>query len=81
MLILKKGTVGLVYRREKAKLNGKIIDIIKANPSNPSKLVSFSFIWERQIKGDLKSLDETILATIDKDILEDLLKTHNEGMF
>lgn len=57
MLILKKGALGLVYRREKAKLNGKIIDYIKASSNNPSKLVSFSFVWERQIKGDLKSLD------------------------
>ena len=77
MLILRKGAVGLVYRREKAKINGKIIDYIGCCPNSPSKLVSLSFIWERQINGDLKSLDETILATINKDILECLLKTHN----
>jgi hypothetical protein len=64
-LILRQGSVAITFKNGASVNNGAIIERFTVEEVTKPELLSLKFIRKNQIKGDLKSLDFSILNALE----------------
>lgn len=64
-MILRQGSVAITFKKGVSVNNGTIIERFTVEEVTKPELLSLKFIRKNQIKGDLKSLDFSILNALE----------------
>ena len=74
ILILRQGSVAITFKKGSSPNNGTIIEQFSVEEITKPELLSLKFIRKKRIKGDLKSLDFSILNALEIEHFESILK-------